>query len=231
MTKAKIYCLLLLLAFAVGACVLDFSRKHRIIEVPYSAFQQCGKELVGINMYQDPDTHEYVLCEEQQEDSPISETKRIVWEKLVFNPTLSHQPFQTFLPFTVGVIKNEFGTEAAYAWIIPEPKEWLAEAIKFEFNNVGLEVGNENAHDPRVSIIVDQFFVEVLSTSLTAVTILDVRITLPKQGKIFQRRFVGEWSRVTVKFSIMDYALLRSAQLAFHEAAQETRKLIDREER
>ena len=50
---------------------------------------------------------------------------------------------------------------------------------------------------------------------------------------MFQRRFVGESTDVEMIWLDSDFReqLIKSAQLAFHDAAQETRKLIDREER
>ena len=160
----------------------------------------------------------------QKLDSPISETKKVVWEKLVFNPALPHKPF------AVGIIKNDFGNEAANVWIKDQPpEEWLAEAAKFELKGAGLDVGDNNPGDPRVSIVVEQFFVETTFSKATAVTILDVRVALPKKGKLFQRRFVGENSGFLWTYHQISSNLLKSAQLAFHEAAQETRKLIDME--
>jgi len=167
----------------------------------------------------------------QQLDSPISETKSIVWEKLELNPTLRNEPE------AVGVKKNGYGMDTAYVFTNPKPQEWLAEAAKLEFKGVGLNVGGGNADDPSISIIADQFFVEpnvgFWGADLTAVTILDVSVTLPKQGKMFQRRFVGEDTSFEMAWLDSDFhdRLVKSAQLAFHEAAQETRKLIDREER
>jgi len=202
MTIVRI-CFLLVCAWAFAGCTIGRPATHTMNK-PYSPIQQL--------------------------DSHIPETRSIVWEKLKWNPTLRTQPS------AVGVKMDMISIiEDAYVFTIPKPQKWLTEAAKLEFKGVGLEEGVGNADDPRISIIVDQFFVELAGLELTAVTILDVSVNLPKQGKMFQRRFVGEkvklWMGGPGSNSEFDYTLLTSAQLAFHEAIQETRKLIDREER
>ncbi len=200
MTKARICFLIVFASLFIGnACGRDFVNKLAVmLYEPYNPAQQL--------------------------DSSIPETKNIVWEKLVFNPTLPHKPL------AVGVIQNDFGNEAANVWIKDQPpEEWLAEAAKLEFKNAGLDVGDQNPDDPRISIVVEQFFAEATPASTISVTILDVRVALPKQGKMFQRRFVGEKFGIPFFYNQVSFILLKSAQLAFHEAAQETRKLIDME--
>jgi hypothetical protein len=158
----------------------------------------------------------------QQLDSPIPETKSIVWETLQLNPTLLDKPK------AVGVKKSALaGT--GHIFLYPRMKEWLTEAAKIEFKGVGLEETLRSADNPNIFISVNQFFVE----PGMGVTILDVSVTLPKKGKMFERRFVGEETEAEVIWNDSDFVdlLLRSARLAFHEAAQETRRLIDREDR
>lgn len=159
----------------------------------------------------------------QQLDSPIAETKSIVWEQLQLNPTLLDEPE------AVGVKKSALLAGTGHIFLNPRLKEWLTEAAKIEFKGAGLEEALRSADNPSIFIRVNQFFVE----PGMGVTILDVSVTLPKRGKMFERRFVGEDTEAEMIWNDSDFVdlLLRSAQLAFHEAAQETRKLIDREER
>ena len=164
---------------------------------------------------------------EAKQDSTSSEVKRIAWHRLELKPTLRNEPD------AVGVKKNGYGMDSAYVFTNPRPRKWLTKAALLEFKNVGLEMGGTKADDPNISIIADQFFVEpdvgFWGADVTAVTILDVTVILPKQGKKFQRRFVGEDSAFTMAWPdfFFENRLIKSAQLAFHEAAQETRKLIN----
>jgi hypothetical protein len=157
----------------------------------------------------------------QKVESPIPSTKSIVWEKLELRPTLRNEPE------AVGVKKNGYGMDSAYMFTKPKPQEWLTEAAKIELKGVGFNVEGENIDDPRIFFSVFQFFVEpdvgVWAADLTAVTILDVSVTLPRQGKIFQRRFVGESTDVEMVWLDSDFRdqLIKSAQLAF-DAAQVT---------
>ncbi|OGR13290.1 MAG: hypothetical protein A2341_16140 [Deltaproteobacteria bacterium RIFOXYB12_FULL_58_9] len=156
-------------------------------------------------------------------------TKSVVWKKLELKPTLRNEPE------AVAVKKNGYGMDTAYVFTNPKPQEWLTQAAKVEFQSVGLDMAGNGADDPSISIVVDQFFAEpdvsVWGADMTAVTVLDVTVNLPKQGKTFQRRFVGEDNSFEMVWpdSDFDVRLLKCAQLAFHEAAQETRKLIDGE--
>jgi hypothetical protein len=167
----------------------------------------------------------------QQQDSSFSETKSIVWKSLKLKPTIRNKPQ------AVGVKKNGYGMDTAYVFTDPKARRWLTNAAKLELKGVGLNAGGTTADDPSISITADQFFIEpdvgFWGADLTAVTILDVSVTLPKQGKTFERRFVGEESSFTMAWP--DFAfesrLLKSAQLAFHQFALETRKLIDKEDR
>jgi hypothetical protein len=165
-----------------------------------------------------------------QRGSSFSETKRIVWKSLKLKPTIRNKPQ------AVGVKKNGYGMDTAYVFTDPKARRWLTNAAKLELKSVGLDVSGGNTDDPSISITADQFFVEpdvgFWGADLTAVTILDVSITLPRQGKTFKRRFVGEDSSFAIAWPdfLFESRLLKSAQLAFHQAAEETRKLIDKED-
>ncbi|NIR48467.1 MAG: hypothetical protein GWO41_01635 [candidate division Zixibacteria bacterium] len=164
-------------------------------------------------------------------DSPAPETRRVVWEKLEWKPALTESE-------AVGIRKETVaGLQTSSIFLTPRPDEWFTAAAKLEFKNLGLHQGG-GPDDPRIFIMVDQFFAEPLVTHigyfLTAVTILHVYVTLPRQGKLFSRKFVGKsksWEVFWLLASDYRETLLESAQLALHESARETRKLIESEDR
>jgi len=168
--------------------------------------------------------------EQAQLSASFSETKRIVWKSLKLKPTIRNKPQ------AVGVKKNGYGMDTAYVFTDPKARRWLTNAAKLELKSVGLDTSGSNTDDPSISITANQFFVEpdvgFWGADLTAVTILDVSVTLPKKNKIFKRRFVGEDTSFAMAWPdfVFESRLLKSAQRAFHQAALETRKLIDKED-
>ena len=158
-----------------------------------------------------------------------ADVKKIAWMPLDVTPTLRDEPR------AVGVKKNSFGMETAYIFVAPDPQQWLADGAKVEFDRVGLLSDDAESDAPHIAVHAEQFFGEpavgFFGADLVAVTVLDVTVTLPRQDKAFERRFVGEEASFVLAWTdaLYDEKLLKSARMALREAAVETRALVDRE--
>lgn len=100
----------------------------------------------------------------------------------------------------------------------PSPNAWLEHAVRTGFGSGGVAlVDEQNCDVPRLSVTVEEFFAEAVgangalasglasdgphtyfgptlyvhSYGMEAVTVLDVRLTLPQSGQTWHRRFVG----------------------------------------
>lgn len=127
----------------------------------------------------------------------------------------------------------------------PSASEWLRDAIVTEFDMAGLIEASDATNQPRIKIVVEQFFAEQLNNififanfaSQGAITILRVTVTSSDGSFSYDRRFVGHLEDLNQVLYIYPFffselndlgeMLNQSAQKALVNAASETRRLFE----
>jgi hypothetical protein len=127
----------------------------------------------------------------------------------------------------------------------PSAAEWLRDAIITEFNMAGLVESSTSDGQPRVKIVVEQFFAEQVNSffflanfaSQGAITILRVTVTSSDGAVAYDRRFVGHLEDLDQMLYVYPFffselndlgdMLTQSAQKALVNAASETRRLFE----